>query len=190
MNLVGYLNGSLKALGRGDDWESDFDLSRAGFKRSFLALGLSLPFYYVCAAAVKKHQALVTDSKAITALPAAAFLLIFALYAMTFVISVYLITMVFDKQDRFRPWVIVRHWSVFFAAMLAAILMGLNLAGVLPYTIAIYIVLGIYLLTLAIDIRLASRIGDFEWGAAVITGCLITAMGLTILMIGVAQFVR
>lgn len=190
MNLYAYLIGCLKVLGTSIGWDTAFDLSRKGFKRSFLALVISVPFYYVCAAAVQKHQTSMTDNAVITALPAAAFLLIFALYAMTFVVSVYIITMVFDKQDRFRSWVIVRHWAIFFASMLAAIIMGLNMAGILPYLIAIYIVMGIYLLTLAIDIRLAARIGDFEWGAAVLTGCLITAMGLTVLMIGVAQFVR
>ena len=190
MNFVSYLAGCFKVLGRGEGWETDFDLSRKGFKRSFFALILSLPFYYVCAAAVQKHQAFLIDNTEIIALPISAFLLIFALYAMTFVVSVYIIAMVFDKQDRFRAWVVVRHWAIFFAAMFAALLMGLNMAGVLPFYVAIYSVLGIYLLTLAIDIRLASRVGGFEWGAAILTGCLITAMGITVLMIGVAQFVR
>lgn len=189
MNLARYLAGCLKALGRADGWEDHFDLSRKGFKHSFLALALSLPFYYVCAAAVRRNQASLAES-AINGLPTAAFFLIFTLYVSTFVVSAYIIAMVFDKQDRFRPWVIVRHWSIFFAAMLAALLMGLYMGGVLPFLVAVYVVMGIYLLTLAIDIRLASRIAGFEWGAAVLTGCLITAMGLTVLMIGTAQFVR
>ena len=197
MNLARYLAGCLKALGRSDGWEADFDLSRKGLKASFLAPLLSLPFYYVCAAAVLKNRRSLIDidignfdpSESVAGLPTAAFFLIFALYAATFVVSVYLIAMIFERQDRFRPWVIVRHWSIFFAAMLAAIIMGLNMSGLLPFLIAIYSVMGIYLLTLAIDIRLAARIGGFEWGAATLTGCLITAMGLTVLMIGMAQFV-
>ena len=74
------------------------------------------------------------------------------------------------------------------AALLAAALLGLFLAGVLPFVIAINIVLGVYLITLAIDIRLAQRIAGFEWGAAVLTGCIITAMGFTVLLMSIAQF--
>jgi len=66
--------------------------------------------------------------------------------------------------------------------------MGLYMANILPFFVSIYIVFGIYLSTLLIDIRLAARIGGFEWGAAILTGCLITAMSLTVLMIGMSQF--
>lgn len=189
MNLARYLTGCVKALGRGDSWEAYFDLSRKGFKQSFVALALSLPFYYVCAEGVRQHQAGLSG-EAVSALPAGAFFLIFTHYAATFVVTAYIIAMVFDKQDCFRPWVIVRHWAIFFAALFAALLMGLYMVGVLPFLLSVYMVFGIYLFTLVIDIRLAARIPGFEWGAAILTGCLITAMGLTILMIGVSQFVR
>ncbi len=193
MNLPRYLAGCLRAFGRaqgggGNGWEGYFDLSKKGFQQSFLALALSLPFYYVCAAAVQKHRASLPGANPDSAIPAAAFFVILGLYAGTFVLTAYILCLVFDKQAAFRPWVIVRHWSMFFAALLAAGLLGLYLAGALPFMIVIYMVLGIYLITLAIDIRLAQRIAGFEWGAAVLTGCIMTAMGLTVLLMGVAQF--
>ena len=188
MNLARYWTGCLRALGRSDDWESCFDLSKSGFRQSFLALALSLPFYYVCAAAVQKHRVSLPGANPESAIPAAAFIVILGLYAGTFVLSAYILCLVFDKQPAFRAWVIIRHWAMFFAALLAAALLGLFLAGVLPFVIAINIVLGVYLITLAIDIRLAQRIAGFEWGAAVLTGCIITAMGFTVLLMSIAQF--
>ncbi len=187
MNLPRLLNGCVKALGRSPKWEGHFDFSKSGFQQSFVALFLSLPFYYVCAAAVQNHQAIEAGG-AQTALPTAAFSIILILYALTFVVSAYMLSLVFDKMESFRPWVIVRHWSIFFAAFLSALIMGATLVGALTFLPAVYTVMGIYLLTLAIDIRLAARIAGFEWGAAVLTGCLITAMGLTVLLVGIAQY--
>ena len=185
MNLARLLTGVIKVLGRSEDWPDHFDLSRKGLRLSFLALILSVPAYYLCAVAIQQHAARVTDTTPVY--PTAPFFLILGLYALIFVVCAYIIGLVFDRMDRFRPWVITRHWAVFFAALLAAILAGLYMAGILPFSILYGLWLIIYLGTLAIDIRLASRLGGFDWMGAVFTGCIITAMSLTILLIGVAQ---
>ncbi len=189
MNLPQLLTGTLRVLGRSEAWEDCFDLSKSGYRLSFLALILSIPFYYVCAAAVQKQRFIVTGADGAWSLPTTAFIIILGLYALTFVVSAYMLSLVFDKMDRFRAWVIVRHWAIFFSALLSALILGAFLAGWVPFTLAIYAVMGIYLFTLAIDIRLAQRIVGFEWGAAVLTGCLITAMGLTVLLMGVVQYI-
>jgi len=188
VNLAAYFSGSLKALGRGEGWEQFFDLSRKGFSQSFIALLLTLPCYYVCALAVAKQRAVVS-AEPVAAVPLLPFAIIFALYALTFSVSAYLLSLVFDKQDRFRPWVIVRHWTVFFAVLLAAMCMGLTLLG-LPFEIGMFAAFVLYMSTLVIDIRYAQKIAGFEWGAAVLAGCIITAMGFTILLTGVNQFVQ
>lgn len=189
MNLAAYFSGSLRALGRSGDWPKYFDLSRKGFMQSFAALFLTLPCYYVCALAVAKERA-VRDAEVVAAVPFLPFVIIFTLFALSFSVSVYLISMVFDKQDGFRPWVIVRHWTAFFAVLLAAALFGLYLLGVVPFTAANFTAFALYMGTLLIDIRYAQKIGEFEWGAAVLTGCIITAMGFTILLTGVNQFAQ
>ncbi len=186
MNLAQLLSGCLKALGNAQDWPNYFDLSRQGFRLSFLALILSVPCYYVCAVAVQTAKAKIDGVEA--ALPTTAFFMILATYALMFVLVAYILSLIFDRTDRFRAWAIVRHWSVFFASFLAACLYGLSIAGILPFLIASYLALAIYLGTLVIDIRLAQKIAGFEWGAAILAGCIITAMGLTVLMTGVAQF--
>jgi len=98
--------------------------------------------------------------------------------------------MVFDKQDRFRAWVIVRHWSVFFTVFFVALLFGLYLYAGLPFAIVNMVALVAYLGVLAIDIRLAGKIAGFEWGGAVLTGCIIHGMSLTVIVAGVAQMLQ
>ena len=95
--------------------------------------------------------------------------------------------MVFDKQDRFRAWVIVRHWSVFFVALFVALLFVLYLYAGLAFAIVNMLALLAYLSLLAIDIRLAQKIAGFDWGGAVLTGCIIHGMSLTVIVAGVAQ---
>ncbi len=185
MNLWNYLIGSLGALGRRGDWPGYFDLSRKGLKLSFLALLLSVPCYYVCAIAIQQQSASLSGNPPVY--PTTPFFLILGLYALMFVVCAYILSIVFDRMDSFRAWVITRHWSVFYAALLAAIFSGLFIVGVVPFVLLYGGLMIIYLGTLAIDIRLAQKIAGFEWGAAILAGCIITAMSLTILLIGVAQ---
>ncbi len=187
MNLPRLLSGCLAALGKREDWEIFFDLSRKGLQQSFIALLLSLPFYYVCAAAVQMHRAKILEET--SSLPAAAFFIVLLLYALMFLLVAYILCLVFDRQDRFRPWVIVRHWAVFFSALLAAAFFGLYMAGIVPFMIANIAAFTIYMGTLFIDIRLAKKIAGFDWGAAILTACIITAMGLMMILMGVSQYV-
>ena len=187
LNLPRLLSGCLKALGRADDWEDHFDFSRKGLQHSFIALILSLPFYYICAAAVQIQRSKLAEGEA-SSLPTTAFFVIWILYAFMFVLCAYIFCLVFNKPDRFRPWVVVRHWTFFFASLLAAALFGLNMAGILPFMPVVYAAFVLYLGTLAIDIRYAQKIAGFEWGAAIFAGCIITAMSLMMILVGVAQY--
>lgn len=187
MNLASYVTGSLRALGPSTEWPAAFDLSRRGFQHSFLALPLMMGCIYVCALAVQTERAKMLDAEAPTAIALAPFLIITGLYAFTFSAVAYLIALVFDKQDRFRPWVIIRHWAVFFAALIAALGAALYLLGVLPFVFVNGLALVIYLGWLVIDIRLAQKIAEFDWGGAVLTGCIIHAMSLTVILTGAAQ---
>lgn len=188
MNLTAYFSGMLRVLGTRSDWDEKFDLSKAGLKQSSVAVGLTLVFYYICALAVQSQRALMAGADAPTAIPIAAFGLILFLYLMTFIGCVYVLTQVFDKQDRFRTWVIVRHWTLFFMSFLAALLYGLYLIGMLAFNIANLSAFAIYLSTLIVDIRIAQKIGGFDWGGAILSGCVIHAMGLTFILTGILQF--
>lgn len=189
MNLARFFTGCLKALGRDADWTTHFDLSRRGFQLSFVALLLSLPCYYVGAAAINAERATTQNLETVPSVPLTAMMIVLVMYLISFSLCAYILAMVFDRQDRYRPWVIIRHWCGFFLALIGAALFGLSMTGLLPFIIAAYAVLALYLTGLAVDIRLAQKIVGFEWGAAIIAACLITAMGMTIILIGMSYSV-
>jgi len=200
MNLASYLSGVIKALtdfkSEGQDtWPPFFDLTRRGFKQSFIALGLTLCCYYICGLGMQNERALRQSADAAQdlapqSIPLAVFFILALLYALAFVGCAYILSMVFDKQDRFRPWVIVRHWAVFFAALFVASLFALYLYAGLPFHIVNMSALLIYLSVLAIDIRLAQKIAGFDWGGAILTGCVIHGMSLTIIVAGAANILH
>lgn len=95
--------------------------------------------------------------------------------------------MLFDKQDRFRPWVITRHWAVFLLSLTTAFFFGLNLTGFLPFMAASGIAFAAYIGLLAIDIRLIQKVVGMNWGTAILIGCTIIAAGLTLLMLSLEQ---
>ena len=172
-------------LGRAD-WVEGVDLSRRGFWQSFAALGLCVPALYVCAIAIARQRARIFDMPESLVSPLI-FAVVALIYLLTFSATAYIICAAFSKQNRFRPWVILRHWSVFFIVLLTASLYGLNILGVLPFEIANFAALGLYLSVLAVDIRLAHIIGGFDITPAIFTACIIFGMGLSVLLIGVAQ---
>ena len=97
--------------------------------------------------------------------------------------------MVLDKQDRFRPWVITRHWTVFWLVLIVAAIFGLNLIGAVPFAAANFLALLGFLSILLIDMRLVQTIIPFPIGAAVLIGCTINTMGLVVILLGFQQFV-
>jgi hypothetical protein len=98
--------------------------------------------------------------------------------------------MIFERQDRFRPWVIVRHWSAFFLAWISAAAFGLYLAGIFPFMAANGVFFAAYMGLLFVDVRLAKRIVGFDWGGAILTGCVIAVTGMSLLLTGVSYFVE
>jgi len=184
VNLPAYFQGCLKALGPAQDWPNYFNLDRAGLKQSFIALALTLPCFYLCGIAAQTEISKITDRADITIIPPLAFIILSTLYALTFAFSAYILTMFFDKQDRFRPWVIVRHWTIFFAVLIVAAFYGLYLLSIIPYALATFVAFVFYLGTLAIDARLAQKIVGFPWGTAILIACIITATGLSVFLIG------
>lgn len=193
MNLARYFSGCLKALGLDQDWAKFFDLSEKGFQRSFLTIPLSLPFFYICAAAIHKQQVNLLeqipefDGQPPSLIQPLFFVLVFLFYGISFFAIAYFLGKAFQKDESFRPWVIVRHWTFFFMALIAGALFGLSYMDVVSFNAIIPIAFVLYLGTLAVDIRLAQKIAGFEWGAAILAGCMITALGLMVVLIGVTQ---
>ena len=186
MNIVAALFGSVKALASRADWTDHFDLTRKGLQQSFIALLLTIPAFYIIAHAVQTERAKLLEAE-ISAIPLAPFAIILLLYLLTFSAVAYIFAMIFDKQDRFRPWVISRHWSVFWLVLIVAGIFGLNLIGLVPFAVANFIALAAFLCILLIDIRLAQTVIPFPIGAAILIGCTINAMGLVVILLGFEQ---
>ena len=186
MNVIAPLFGSLKALAGRADWTDHFDLSRGGLQQSFIALLLTIPAFYLIAHAVQVQRSrMLQDYVVIVDL--APFVIILLLYLLCFSAVAYIFAMIFDRQDRFRPWVITRHWSVFWLVLSVAGIFGLNLIGVVPFAAANFLALAGFLCILLIDIRLAQTIIPFPMDAAILIGCTINAMGLVVILLGFEQ---
>lgn len=186
MNVLKSFLGLFAVIGNWPNWESYFDLSRKGFKRSFAVLILALPAYYIFISAIYEQGARLQNIER-GAVPLGAFIIITSVFLLSFSVGAYLITMVADKQDRFRPWVITRHWAVFFLAWVVALFFGLNTLGFIPFNLAYGIAFAAYMGLLAIDIRLLYKVAQFRLGSAILLGCLIIATSLTLVQLGLEQ---
>lgn len=184
MNIVIIFKGALNALlGKPPNniWEDSFDLSARALPRSFIAVAAYIPLGIVAAKAAVKYN----DNTA--SIPYWPIIITLGLIALTFPLIAYILCMVFDKMDRFRPWVIVRNWTILFALALIAAALGLYLVGVLPFFPAYVLALILYIGTLAIDVRLAWRVAEFDWMGAVFAGILISAATMMVLLLVISQ---
>lgn len=187
MNPLNRLLGCMAAVGRLADWERFFDLSKPALRLSFFLQIMILPaFYFVALTANKARTLSLGESPEDPKLAVIA--IIGFVYLLSFSAVAYILAMVFDRQDRLRPWIIVRHWCVFFLAWIAAAGFGLFSLGLLPLAAAYGIVFAAFMGSLVIDIRLAQRVVGFDWGAAILTACLISITGMSLLLTGVSQF--
>jgi len=164
-----------------NEWRRGFDLSVRGFIRSFIAVALYIPLGFVVAnSAVKFNDN--TDK-----IPYGSIAITLMLIALVFPLIAYVLCMVFDKMEGFRPWVIVRNWSILIVLILISAVFGLYLIELLPFSAAYVAALLLYLGTLFIDIRLASRVAGFDWIGAVFAGILISTATMMVLLLGVSQ---
>ncbi len=177
-----------------EQWRTELNLSHEGLKRSFWALGASLPLYLICAYAAIRH-AQHSDGQVSGQvselgggeIPLPAIAIILALYAMTFPVMAYLICQIMGKMSEYRPWVIIRNWANLALTALMALFMGLSLIAI-PYMLAAQLTLIAYLATLLLDIRLCQTVLGMEWVWAIFLGCAIAIIGLAMLLTGFSTF--
>jgi len=180
MSLFKIFTGALNAL-LGKPWEASFELSAAALPRSFIAVAAYIPLGLVAARAAVKYNDNTSN------VPYGPIAITLGLIALTFPLIAYVLCMVFDKMDRFRPWVIVRNWTILFVLILIASALGLYLVDLMSFFPAYVIALTLYICTLAIDIRLAWRVAGFDWTGAVFVGILISAATMIVLSLAISQ---
>lgn len=177
----------MAVIGRIPNWEQFFDLSKPALRLTFFAQIFILPAFYIIASSAIAGRSELLKMEA-GPVNVAAIAIIGLLYLMSFSAVAYILAMVFDRQDRFRAWVIVRHWCVFLLAWLSALGFGLFTLGILPLPAAYGILFAAYMGLLFIDIRIAQRVVGFDWGGSTLAGCLISISGLSLLLTGVSYF--
>ena len=186
MTPAATLLGSVKALTARPDWSDYFDISKRGLKASFVALLLTIPAFYLIAHGVQVER-MKQFGESLQSVPLTPFIILLTLYLLTFSACACIFSMLFDTQDRFRPWVITRHWTVFWLTLLIASLFGLYLLGLLPFDLVNYAALAGFLGILLIDIRLGQIIVPFKIGKSILIACVINAMGLIVILLGFEQ---
>ena len=172
------LRGSLEAL-KGGDWRGVMDISRPAFSRSFVALAASVPLYVFCAFVMTRNSG--------AAFPIPVAIIIASLMALTFPVIAYLAAQLMSRMEVFRPWVIVRNWTVLGLVAIMAIAFALAHFGILPIGPASMIALLAYLGTLLADIRLAQTAAEMNWMESIFTACAISVAGLLVLLASFAS---
>jgi len=172
------LRGCIEAL-KGGDWRGVMDISRPAFPRSFIALALTTVLYVFCAFVMTQK------SGAVFPIPVA--IIIAALMALTFPVVAYLVAQLMSRMEVFRPWVIVRNWTVLGLVGIMATAFALAHFGLLPMGPASMIALLAYLGTLLADIRLAQTAADMNWMESIFTACAISVAGLLVLLASFAS---
>lgn len=185
MQLTKPLLGIFAILGTQPDWESYFDLSRKGQKRSFIFLAWSLVPLWMVAYGIQIERAARADSS-VTLPPTLPFVLIVGVWLFSFPALAYLIGMLFEKMDRVRPWTITRNWTVFALSLLSGAAFALAQRG-LPFSVANGVFFSCFMGLLAADIRLAQKVVGFNWGTAILIGCITTAVGLTFVQLAISR---
>ena len=186
MQVTKPLLGIFAVLGTWPHWERYFDLSRKGQKLSFAVLALSLAPLWLVVYGIQSERAQThgTDLSLPGVLP---FILIVGLWLFSFPALAYLIGMIFEKMDRVRVWTIARNWTVFGFSLLVGVVFALVSLGILPFILANGVLFAAYLGLLAADIRLAQKVAGFNWGLAILVGCVIVAVGMTFVQIAISR---
>ena len=182
------LRGVFAALGPDPDWYRFFDTTRAAMRRSFIPALLSIPFYGLIASATQTERAQRLNSLEVD-VPWAPFILVMLAYTFAFPFVAVISGTLFDKSDRWPAWITVRHWTMFFLAALLGILYLLTEHGPLPFAVANTAGFAAWLGMLAIDIRLAQKVGGMGLGASVLIGSIITTLGLSLILASLLLYI-
>ena len=186
MNPAASILGVFAVLGTWPNWENYFDLSRRGQKASFAVLAFCLAPLWLVVYAIQSERARLTETD--LSLPGVVpFILIVGLWLFSFPALAYLIGMISERMDRVRVWTITRNWTVFALALLVGAVFGLVSLGILPFVVANGVLFAAYLGLLAADIRLAQKVVGFNWGLAILIGCVIVAVGLTFVQLAISR---
>lgn len=185
MNIYRNSKGCFEVLMGHEGWESYFELSRDGVLRSFYGLLLILPNFYLIAYVVQRQKYDQVYNNLYEILPLSAITITLTIYLLSFSALALIVAMVFDFQDRLRPWLITRHWCVIWLSIIIGLVFSIHSLGFISFYFANFIALLGFLNILFIDICLAKSILCYKNGPAILIGCGINIIGLSIILISI-----
>lgn len=182
MNIFANLKGCLAVLLGKLGWEDFFELNRGGVFKSFFGLLLILPSFYFIAYILQSKKNSNNYDSFFEVLPFTSITIILFLYLLSFSAMALIVVMVFDFQDRLRPWLITRHWCIVWLSIFVGAVFYFHSLGLIPFYLTNFVALLGFLTILIIDIFLAKSILFFKNGTAIVTGCGINLVGLSIIL--------
>ena len=115
-------------------------------------------------------------------LPVTSITVILFLYLLSFSAMALIVAMVFDFQDRLRPWLITRHSCIVWLSIFVGVVFYFHSLGLIPFYLTNFIALMGFLTILIVDICLAKSVLYLKNGTAILTGCGINLVGLSIIL--------
>lgn len=188
MNIAAALSASLDLLRGGEQWPNRFDITPRGVGRSFLAVLLTLPCYYMGALAAQQERAEILGLAGREAVAWEPFFFIFGLYALCFSGFAYGTSRLLGRMDIFNLWIVSRHWTVLLLMLVIGFFSTLSLVGAFPYGWVVIIGLFIWVSIFLTDIYLIYRLLNLGWIWTILLPCMIQGLGFAILLAGILKF--
>ena len=182
MNIYANLKGCFAVLLGKLGWEDFFELNREGVFKSFFGLVLILPSFYLVAYILQSKKSSEKYDSLFEVLPLTSITVILFLYLLSLSSMALIVAMIFDFQDRLRPWLITRHWCIVWLSIFVGIVFYFHSLGLIPFYLTNFIALMGFLTILIVDICLAKSVLSLKNGTAILTGCGINLVGLSIIL--------
>ena len=144
--------------------------SNRAFYLSFIALLFALPVAALAAFAAAR-QAVVAE---VQIMPLPLLAVAFLIASLTFAPLAALLAFMFKRMDKLKDWITLRHWMWLAALLVAAAPFALHLAGLLPYTAAVFISSILFPFIIWVDYRLSKSLLELTWIGALASACIIS----------------
>ena len=177
MSLV---RGVIGALGIDPDWSLQIKDSQGALIRSLLAL-IIIPFMIWGAASAVEMQRGVLTGQDVTSVSLISVGLLSLLWLASFFPVSGAVAMLMRKTTTLHRWWITRNWAVVGLSVILGAAAGLHRLGA-PFALLNAVLFSAYFGLLLIDIRLAQRVGGYALGAAVLIGCIVVGVGLSVVL--------
>ena len=199
MSFLSGLSGVLALMTRAPatQFSNFFGAPKPAFQNSLAAIGGSVLLMMVAARNIihmQRHLAQDVSTNGggtddLVSFPALHIGITAFFYLLAFTPIAFMLSVIFDKRAAFLRWAVVRHWMVFYALALIALILVLARLGIFPLMLANAVLFTAFIGWLFADIRLAYKLGEMGLVSAVFAACMVHALGLSIVLTATVQMI-